>query len=303
MIALLMSVAAGSAAAQVQDQGEYYCSNPRAASNDKYKNVAENWWPAFVLKEFDKVAAAPGVDWTQEMKTPGVVDEWIDKAAAKGWVVKRGPKDAAVGAILIVSDFQNHMARLAIIKEVYAWGAVAESVEPERGDTGHVFEQEYKWLDLYRNPKQSFIGYIWPVKQADYDKAPQEFEAKRFTPKGEHVYKGWRESWGPVWVIKEFDKLAPNGGMDWSGKVDAWLTNAAKKGWKVSYDASGAKPGAILLRIENKNEMWLQIVREVKSDRVVLEMLGYPVHRVVREEIKFSDLPQKNFTGYILPEK
>ena len=86
----LFLFAAGVSAAEV--------TNTVPASNDgKYKNYySDGWFGTYALREFDKVAPTPGVNWFVED-----AQDWLARAQRDGWVVKSKPAEAVNGAIIV----------------------------------------------------------------------------------------------------------------------------------------------------------------------------------------------------------
>lgn len=124
-----------------------------------YKWVPSNWWSAYYLKEFDKVAPAPGADWMKE-KTSNI-SSWLDAAREKGWVVKSRANEAKIGAIGIRQNPDTQTARLSFVREVYDWGIkysyIGTDGEPKDGTIS--FSRLLSAQDGYM-----FKGYIWPEK-------------------------------------------------------------------------------------------------------------------------------------------
>ena len=115
------------------------------------------------------------------------------------------------------------------------------------------------------------------------------------------AYKGRRESWGPTFAVKEFDKLAPPPGMNWVGNVHDWIEQAALSYWQTSTDPLQPQVGAILIRSDRQREViWVYIIREVNSESLVAEIMT-PAGKRVMETFKLADLPKQHFAGYIYP--
>ncbi len=115
------------------------------------------------------------------------------------------------------------------------------------------------------------------------------------------IYKGYNESWGPTFVFKEFDKIAPPPGVNWIGDVYDWFEQAGLSNWKTSTDPLRPQVGAILIRADrSKGVAWVYIVREVNADAVSAEFM-IPTGKRHTEILKLSELQKMNFTGYIYP--
>ncbi|MHC1761422.1 MAG: tetratricopeptide repeat protein [Negativicutes bacterium] len=139
---------------------KYERSNWNAVRNATYyKWLPNNWWAAYSLKEFDKIAPAPGADWLTSA-TSNVVT-WMDSARGKGWIVKTRATEAKVGAIGIRVNMENSTAGLLIVREVHDWGIVASYIDMSNEPTSDFF----LYTSLLGTDKGfTFRGYIWPEK-------------------------------------------------------------------------------------------------------------------------------------------
>ena len=139
---------------------KYERSNWNAVRNATYyKWLPNNWWAAYSLKEFDKIAPAPGADWIASEESNIVT--WMDLAREKGWIVKTRATEAKVGAIGIRYNMENNTAFLLIVREVHDWGIVASFVNMSNEPTSDIFP--YTTL-LGTDKGFTFRGYIWPEK-------------------------------------------------------------------------------------------------------------------------------------------
>ncbi len=133
-------------------------------------------------------------------------------------------------------------------------------------------------------------------------------------------YKGFPEGYCTYGAAQEFDKVAPNPGVNWNGNAGNWFDNAGKAGWITKTGAKEAKVGAIVV--------WtggiyghVAIVRQVTTSGIIIEEMNYGPYRNKAEEasaitvnfskfspatLNFDNLNRNNgkliFKGYIWPE-
>ena len=67
---------------------------------------------------------------------------------------------------------------------------------------------------------RKFIGYIWPIRQDEYNKSPSKYAISLTEQMNikEPLYKGFGEYWASTYSLKEFDKTAPQPGVNWHGR-------------------------------------------------------------------------------------
>ena len=265
-----------------------------------YKGLPIDWWSVYFIKEFDKVAPAPGADWvsgnSKWNSDSGEVIKWLDHASSKGWVVKNLATDAWPGAIGIKANDGERRCSLYLVREVFSWGIVATVMVD-----GEPVERRYTF-DQLRNYENGYVfkGYIWPMHQQEYQADRQKIDARLADrlKNNETYYKGYKDSWAPSWVLRQFDKAAPAPGVNWKGSVYDWMQNADASGWLTSFNPNDPKVGAILVRYDKAiDKVWIAIIRKVDADSITYEM------RSGDYTLKLSELPQKNFVGYIYPER
>ena len=140
---------------------KYELSNQNAVWNGLYyKWMPADWWAAYFLKEFDKVAPPPGANWMNEKTT--ALAPWFDAAREKGWVVKTRADAAKVGAIAIRRNPNTGQATLNIVREVYDWGFKGSYM----GKDGEPHEGTVSFSYLLSTAKgYHFVGYIWPERE------------------------------------------------------------------------------------------------------------------------------------------
>ena len=116
-----------------------------------YKNFySDSWYGTYVLKEFDKIAPAPGVNWYIDS-----VQDWLPGVANAGWVIKNKPTDAMVGALVV--GYRNDLSWLGISREVSEKGILFETMHGNR--------VVKLWIDYQKLEKEiNFKGYIWPLR-------------------------------------------------------------------------------------------------------------------------------------------
>ncbi|MEN6567249.1 MAG: rhodanese-like domain-containing protein [Veillonellales bacterium] len=114
-------------------------------------------------------------------------------------------------------------------------------------------------------------------------------------------YKGHSMSDASGYFLQEFDKVAPGRGVDWDGAIpDIWLGSAFEKGWVVKTSPGSAIPGALILGLDQSQNGWAGIVREVCGDKIVFETMDKG--KVVCHQAAAATLKQDfNLIGYIWP--
>jgi len=279
------------------DSEEYITSNWGQASQLLYKGIPTDWWAAYFLKEFDKVAPAPQSNWTsgssKRTATGQIITSWFGNAQENGWVVKALPNEALPGAIGI--KMKGTMASLFIVREVYQWGVLVSGFNKDVVPS--TYQMTYAQMSDSTNGF-TFRGYIWPVRLDDYLANRQSYD-KKVADFQDSKYKGYKDSWWGTWMLHEFDKYAPVPGVNWHGSMHEWIDNAEKGGWKVSTNPQDAKIGAILVRSDKiMDRAWGGIVRKITQDTIT-----YQDKEGVVYTISIADLPNKNFLGYIFPER
>jgi hypothetical protein len=100
---------------------------------------------------------------------------------------------------------------------------------------------------------------------------------------------------------REFDKIAPEPGVDWTGDQGEWLLNASAKGWVTKTGAADAKAGALIIGHDYPTGVWVGIVRTVGDDKVSYETLDDKGKKIVLT--KDYALLKTVLLGYIWPEK
>lgn len=237
-------------------------------------------------------------------------------------MVKTDPKEAMVGAIA-VWEFPNTLGGgTVIVRAVLPDRIIVEGanlgkktssfrylLDGQRYSTEvtdcwgkpTILAIKYDEIDKQGNSVK-FVGYIWPVRQADYDQDPAKY---RVTPSEEPLYKGFSEYWWSTYLFKEFDKIAPAPGVNWHGNPFSWVDSAKAAGWVTKAETKEAMVGALLIR-SNLAAKFLEIgiVREVQPDGVVIES-RYNNLVSYTQTLSFEDMKlDKNgraFSGYIWP--
>jgi len=288
------------------------------ASASVWQDLPDGICSRYAAQEFNKIAPSPGFNWNISHLT------WVDPAKWGGWVVKTDPKDAMVGAIVewevpsapgghvaivrmvltdkIIVEEQNSGTQ--IVSSFLFWidGTKYRAEKTENWGKATITAIKYDEIDKRGGGKLKFHGYIWPVRQADFDKDPAKYSV---TPVEEPYYKGYREYHPAVFMLKEFDKVAPAPGANWKGSTLAWIDNANKAGWVTKLSPSEAMSGALMVWADNmKNLVKVGIVREVRPDGVVFDsrysnLLPYTM------TLSFEEIKQAKdglaFSGYIWP--
>ncbi|WP_165866128.1 CHAP domain-containing protein [Lucifera butyrica] len=275
----------------------------------------------YAAQEFEKIAPAPGVNWLNYNY------DWVVQAQQAGWVVKTTVRNVMVGAIAEWQGLDRNGGHVAIVRKVLSDRIIVEenNVGNTTGSRDYTFGGRHcktevtdgwgkttiraiKYDDMLKMGTRKFMGYIWPVRQSDYDKDPSKYEISYEDQmhSKEPLYKGFREYWGPAYMLKEFDKIAPVPGVNWRGNVSDWVKNAKAAGWVTKSDFHDAQIGALLIRYNPKNNLVkVSIVREIKKDELILDSREnnlYPFTETVPiADLQKTDKNSYSFLGYIWP--
>jgi hypothetical protein len=114
--------------------------------HSRYKGFSDAWWGTWMLREFDKYAPAPGVNWH------GSMVNWLVSAKQAGWQVSSKPNDAQVGALIFGGD--PIMDR--------AWGGIVRKVA--NGTISFENITGIHTISIAKLPQYNFTGYILPKR-------------------------------------------------------------------------------------------------------------------------------------------
>ena len=275
----------------------------------------------YAAQEFEKIASAPGVNWLNTNY------DWVPQAHDAGWVVKTDVHDAREGAVVEWQGLDRDGGHVAIVRKVLAdkiiveeqnvgkttgtttfnWNSARHTTEVTEG-WGKTTQRAIPYTALIKMDKKKFMGYIWPVRQDDYDKNPAKYNISITDQMNikEPLYKGFREYWSTTYILKEFDKIAPAPGVNWHGHVETWLTAAQKSGWLTTTDPADSQIGALLIKVNaEKKHVKVGIVRSIDSATVTIDERSsnlYPFSQTIKlDELKAADKDGFTFLGYILP--
>jgi peptidoglycan DL-endopeptidase CwlO len=249
----------------------------------------------WILNEWDKIAPKPGATWVENT----TVRSWILEAD-KNYVTKTDPNQPYIGSVVIWTKATKNgtMTLAGIIREINDRSITIEYLSPTTQKPFKDIVEHTKILNSFSGYK--FIGYIWPVLKNDYNQNPQKYPSPKIDT--DPRYKGFRENWYGTPILKEFDKIAPAPGVNWTGPTYSWITGADIKGWKTSKDPAAAKVGALIVRGDTVNDKsWVGIVREVTETGIVVEW-GTRSLKSSTYAVAYADLPNLFFEGYIYPE-
>lgn len=257
-------------------------------ADGRYKNFySDGWFGTYALREFDKVAPVPGVNWYVDD-----AQDWLSRAQRDGWVVKQKPGDAVNGAIIV--GYHDGLVWVGIAREVTDKGLVFETVT---GTDSRPARYPMKYADL---PSLiHFQGYILPQRLPG---------ARTVSPMAD--YKNLRGDTGTAWPVQEFDRVAPKPGFNWQGTEKEWPTEASQRGWQVEKKPAGVKKGSLLIfHNQESRRTKVAIIREVSESTVVFDHVDLPFSRVVTTRLTVEQLQDaKAFEGFvfyaaILPER
>ncbi len=277
----------------------------------------------YAAQEFEQIAPSPGVNWLNKNSF------WVEQAHEAGWVTKADVHDAMEGAIVEWEGLNQDEGHVAIVRKILADRIIVE--EQNSGNPvgiksytfggrqhkstvtegwGKTTQRAIPYSALINMDTKKFMGYIWPVRQADYDKNPSQY-AISLTSQAEIQeprYKGFKEYWFITYVLKEFDKIAPAPGVNWHGATETWITSAQKNGWATTTDPMSPQLGALMIRINptTKNAK-VGIVRAIKNNTITIDSRKtslYPISQsFVLNELSAPDKDGFIFLGYILPTR
>ncbi len=265
-------------------------ANPPASAptDGKYKNFySDGWFGTYALREFDKVAPTPGVNWFVED-----AQDWLARAQRDGWIVKTKPSEAVNGSIIV--GYHEGLAWVGIAREVTDQGLIFETVMGSEGKPARY------WMKFSEIDKLiHFKGCILPQRVPN---------VKSVSPMSD--YKGLRGFTGLAWPVQEFDKVAPKPGFNWQGAERDWAKEAADKGWRVAKNPTEVKSnGLLLLKNSTKNLYMVAVVRTVEKPVIVFDFVDPSFSRIITARLTMEQLLDKNaFGGYVfeatvLPER
>lgn len=254
----------------------------------KFKEFySDGWFGTYALREFDKVAPPPGVNWFVDY-----VQDLLPRARREGWQVKNKPSEAVNGSIIV--GFDEGLDWVGIARDVTDKGLVYETV---MGGEGKPARYPMTYDEVAR--LIHFQGYILPERLAD---------ARLESPMTD--YKGVAGAKGSAWAVREFDKVAAKPGFNWKGEEKDWAAEAVRRGWAVEATPAGFKPGSImLLKHVQTGQIKVVSVQELIGNVVVFEYVDSSHARVITSRLSVEQLSDKAaFGGYvfsslILPEK
>ena len=255
---------------------------------DRYKNFySDGWFGTYALREFDKVAPAPGVNWFVDD-----AQDWLARAQRDGWEVRHKPSEAVSGAIIL--GYHEGLVWVGIAREVTDKGLIFETV---MGGDGKPARYWMKFAELAT--AIHFQGCILPQRIPT---------AKAVSPMAD--YKTAKGFTGAAWPALEFDKVAPKPGFNWQGPEKDWAGEAEKQGWVVARKPSDLKKGSLLIfNNPDSQKTKMAFIREVLDGTLVFEFVDPPYSRVITARLKIDQLMDKNvfggfvFNAVILPER
>ncbi len=267
----------------VQSAVEAATSSP---VQEQYKNFySDGWFGTYALREFDKIAPVPGVNWFVED-----AQDWLARAQRDGWVVRHKPVEAVNGAILV--GYNEGLVWVGVAREVTDKGLVFETV---MGSDGKPARYWMKFSELAT--AIHFKGCILPERLPG---------AKTVSPMVD--YKNIRGYTGTAWPVQEYDKGAPAPGFNWQGQEKDWATEAERKGWVVAKQPSGAKKGSLLLFYNpDSKKTKVALVRDVLGATLVFDFVDPAYSRIITARLTTDQLLDKKafggfvFTAAILP--
>lgn len=259
-----------------------------SVTEERYKNFySDGWFGTYALREFDKTAPPPGVNWFVED-----AQDWLARAQRDGWVVKYKPSEAINGSIIV--GYHDGLVWVGVAREVTDKGLIFETV---MGGDGKPARYWMKFAEIAS--VIHFQGCILPQRQPG---------ARTVSPMAD--YKNVRGYTGAAWPVQEYDKVAPSPGFNWQGPEKEWASEAERQGWAIGKKPSSTKKGSLLLLYNSEQQKSkVAFVREVFETTIVFEFVDPPFSRVITARLNMDQLLDKNaFGGYIfsaviLPER
>ncbi len=263
-------------------------STVEAATETRYKNFySDGWFGTYALREFDKVAPAPGVNWFVDD-----AQDWLARAQRDGWIVRNKPSAAVNGSIIV--GYHEGLVWVGIAREVTDKGLIFETV---MGGDGKPARYWMTFSELVSSIH--FQGCILPQRIPG---------ARLVSPMAD--YKGVRGFNGASWPVQEFDKSAPKPGFNWQGPENEWASEAAQNGWVVSRKPSAVKKGGLLIFYnQDSNKTKVALIRDIFDTTVVFEFVDPPFSRVITARLSKDQLVDRSafggfvFKAVILPER
>lgn len=257
-------------------------------AEEKFKAFYSNgWFGTYALREFDKIAPPPGVNWYVDY-----AQDWLPRAQRDGWTVKYNPAEAQNGSILL--GYDEGLVWVGIAREVTDKGLTFETVTSGDGKPARYPMTFDEVMHLIH-----FKGCIVPERLPG---------AKIESPMLD--YKGVAGGNGSAWAVKEFDKVAAKPGFNWKGAEKDWADEAARRGWQVEQKPASFKPGSLLLFKHIETGLFkVASVRDDLGGVIVFEYVDPSYARVVTARLAVEQLADKSafggfvFSTLILPEK
>lgn len=249
-------------------------------NDGKYKNYySDGWFGTYALREFDKVAPTPGMNWFVED-----AQDWLARAQRDGWVVKSKPSEAVSGAIIV--GYNEGLVWVGVAREVTDQGLIFETVMGSEGKPARY------WMKFSEIDKLiHFKGSILPQRLP---------HARSISPMAD--YKSIRGFAGSAWPVQEFDKVAPKPGFNWQGSEKDWAKEAGAKGWRVTKNPTEIKAGGLIVfRHSTTGQIRIAITRVVAAPFVVFDFVDPPYSRVITARLTMEQFLDKGaFGGFVL---
>ncbi len=294
---------------------------PTMAFADDWHSLPDGICAKYAAQEFEKLSPEPHVNWLNYNY------DWVIQAQKAGWVVTTEVHSVVPGAIAEWQNNDRTDGHVAIVRHVLADKIIVE--ENNVGNTvdsmkfffggktckatvtdgwGKTTLRAISYDDMIKMGTRKFTGYIWPLRQSEYDQNPAKYQVSLESQMAtkEPSYKGFREYWSITYILKEFDQIAPAPGVNWHGKVTDWLVNAQKSGWVTKNTPADAQVGALLLQVNPTTSLVkVGIVRAISNGSIVVDSRSadlYPhTDTLSIETLKSPDKKGFVFLGYICP--
>jgi len=269
----------------------------------------------YAAQEFEKIAPQPGVNWLKYNY------DWVLQAKQSGWVVKTNVRDVISGSIVEWQGLKREGGHVAIVRQVLANRIIVEEMNvgtitgtavynfggeshqsPVTDGWNKIGIRSILYSDLLKVDNKKFMGYIWPVRKSDYEHNPDKYivspvdQMKTKEPR----YKNFKEYWAPAYMIKEFDKIAPAPGANWTGNVIDWIQNAKTAGWMTTLDCNELQIGAVTIQYNPVDKLVkVGVIRAINKNMITLDLRKSDLSPF-SETIAASDLQKPDKEGYQL---
>ena len=295
--------------------GVFFACFYASAYGASWQGLPDGICAKYAAQEFEKIAPQPGVNWLKYNY------DWVLQARQAGWVVKTSVRDVIPGAIVEWQGTKRDGGHVAIVRRVLANRIIVEEMNvgtttgmavynfggeshqsPVTDGWNKISIRSILYSDLLKMDNKKFMGYIWPVRQSDYAQNPDKYTVSSVDQlkTKEPRYKSFKEYWAPTYMIKEFDKIAPAPGANWTGNVKEWIQNAQAAGWVTTLDCNEAQIGTITIQYNPVDKLVkVGLICAINRDLITIDLRKSDLSPF-RETVTASNLQKPDKEGYQL---